>query len=103
MKKACQEENIEDYNRLADIISCSNKFGSKRLSFACHHGSLFIAHRLIERGKDVNASDWMGRTALHLASNSNHSSVAKLLIESGADVNSADRNGCTSLHYAVLH
>jgi len=63
-----------------------------------------IVIRLIERGADVNARNYVGYTALHtLACNWDYegtsSKIAKLLLEKGADVN-ARAEGLTALEIA---
>ena len=45
------------------------------------------AHRLIDRGAEVTATDQIGRTALHAAVETGRISLAQHLIGSGADVN----------------
>ena len=45
---------------------------------------------LIEKGADVDAKDWKGRTALMGAALKGHTETVKLLIEKGADVNARD-------------
>ena len=56
---------------------------------------------------DLNAEDFLRRTALHLVSQRGHSNVAQILIlkstESKINLNAKDRCGYTALHLASLH
>ena len=56
---------------------------------------------LLERGADVNFTDFIGRTPLMEAAQSGHENVVKLLLEKGANVNSKDKFGQSSLSLAA--
>jgi ankyrin repeat protein len=60
-------------------------------------GSSEVAKMLIEAGADVNANDYMGKTALILAYQEGNEEIVKLLIDGGADVNAEDKEGQTAL------
>jgi len=68
---------------------------------AAGNGDTETAVALIEKGANIHATDWFGRTPLHWAARSGHTKTALALIESGANVNAADRHGYTPLHLAV--
>ena len=60
-------------------------------------GALRISHLLIERGADLNARDWMGRTPLFRAAFGVNTTMIDLLAASGANMNIADNTGRTAL------
>ena len=45
---------------------------------------------LLDAGADPNASDWLGKTALHFAAEKGDLEAAQLLIERGADINAVE-------------
>ena len=56
----------------------------------------------VERGADVNATDFNGRTALEVAIRGNHPDIARKLIKLGADPNQAiGKRGDKLIHLAV--
>ena len=56
----------------------------------------------VERGADVNATDFNGRTALEVAIRGNHPDIARRLIKLGADPNQAiGKRGDKLIHLAV--
>ena len=56
------------------------------LHYACWHGELEIAKKLIEKGADVNASNFDNRTPLHIAAQFGHMDLVKILVEHGANL-----------------
>jgi len=59
--------------------------------------------KLINRGKDVNARDYLDRTPLLYSLQKDRLSISKMLISAGANIklNDQAKNGC--LHYAIQH
>jgi len=69
---------------------------------AVRDGNIEEVKKAIAAGKDVNAEDDKGITALHSAAMMGHIEIADLLIAKGADVNAKDEiTGWTPLHYAA--
>jgi ankyrin repeat protein len=70
---------------------------------AARKGEVDSVKRLLAEGADVNARDWMGRTAwLHACEFARASpQVVALLLAAGADPNTADRAGVTALMEAA--
>ena len=67
-------------------------------------GNIEAVKQHLEAGTDVNASDNLGRTALHKASGwQGQSEIVELLISNGADVNAKRSDGAIPLHYAVYY
>lgn len=65
-------------------------------------GNLNTVKSFLDKGRDPDARDGAGYTALHYASRSGHEEVCELLLEQGADVNAQTRSGkVSSLHRAA--
>lgn len=60
------------------------------------------AEALLDGGADANATDGIGRTALHSASFHDRGPVAELLIDRGANIHAKDTDGLSPLHAAAL-
>jgi ankyrin repeat protein len=58
------------------------------------------ARELLEKGADVNARRYPGRTAIIWAATNGDLEMAKMLIGCGADVNARDEKGKSVLHHA---
>lgn len=80
-----------------EIGAYDSKFS---LRTALHYGlPNELVRRLIQRGEDINARDYYGRTPLHALACSHAYDIA-FLIELGAQVNMRDNYGNTPLHFA---
>ena len=73
------------------------------LQLAASEGKLSQVQWLVEMGENVDAMDYLGRTALVLAIINHQYYVAVFLITVGANVNLADSNGITPLHHVCNH
>lgn len=51
--------------------------------------------------KDINESDYEGRTALHIAASEGHLNIVKYLVNHGSDVDIKDSRGNTALDDAI--
>lgn len=74
------------------------------LMCAAIYGNNSAVKLLLEKGSKVDATNTLGRSALHLAATSERSStsdVIKTLQDAGADSNLKDENGLTPLLYAA--
>ena len=74
---------------------------NNKLIEAARRGKLAFVKKLLDDGADVNATNYIGQTALMLAAANRHVDVVKLLLEHGADVNATDDIGRTALMLAV--
>lgn len=83
----------------------ANDHESTRQVTALHNaaaqGHLRILKLLIERGADVNVTDWHGNTPLINAAYFGHMDVVKALLEKGANVNTISKEGTTALIAAI--
>ena len=73
--------------------------GETVLSVAAGTGNLSMVKLLVQRGADINATDFWGGNAVTSASAGGYSDVVRFLVDHGADVN-ADDDGATALGYA---
>lgn len=71
------------------------------LCMAASRGDTNALERMINRGTNINVTDYDGRTALHLAASENQVETIEWLIKKGADVNVTDRFGGTPLQDAI--
>src|SRR5205814_10147536 len=62
------------------------------------HGA--VTRILLQKGSDLNARSYDGKSALHLAVSEGHEEVSRLLLERGADFLRA-YNGRTALYWAA--
>ena len=62
---------------------------------------LEVVKLLLEKGAEVDAANWQGRTLLMAAAKEGHPEIAELLLEKGADVNAEDNTGRPALMYAT--
>ena len=56
---------------------------------------------LIEKGSDINATDFSGQTALHYAARRGYQEIVELLLANGANVNTKDNKGLTPAEMAM--
>jgi hypothetical protein len=73
---------------------------NKDLLTAATKGDLTKVEDALNRGADINCTDWDGRVPLHLSSKRGYQETVKLLLEHGADVDCTDKYGRTALDIA---
>ena len=56
------------------------------LHYACWHGEVEIVKKLIEKGANINATNFDNRTPLHIAAQYGCLDVVKILVEHGANL-----------------
>lgn len=90
MLKICLERDI-------DLNSGNPENGITPLMLATELGYHRICELLIDAGADVNASDFLGNTALHMAAQGygEQTSIIKTLLRRGADPKATNDDGLT--------
>ena len=74
----------------------------KKLIEVCIEGDVKGVQQALDRGEDVNQTDFNYRTGLMEAAGNNYPAIVKILIARGADVNKLNKNGgSNALHYCV--
>ncbi|KAL9014436.1 MAG: hypothetical protein Q9173_000918 [Seirophora scorigena] len=74
---------------------------NKALYLAAENGHEDTVQMLLDNGPDVNASDWIGSTALDMAVPGGHEKTVRVLLQNGANLKSRDAYENTALHWAV--
>ena len=97
--------DIEQVERFLDEgtqVDARDAEGITALMYASYHGQESIVNLLIERGANINASEYVdGRTALMDSSINGQSEMVELLLNRGADINAKSSTGWTALMWAV--
>ena len=97
--------DIEQVERFLDEgtqVDARDAEGITALMYASYHGQESIVNLLIERGANINASEYVdGRTALMDSSINGQSEMVELLLNRGADINAKSNTGWTALMWAV--
>lgn len=97
--------DIEQVERFLDEgtqVDARDAEGITVLMYASYHGQESIVNLLIERGANINASEYVdGRTALMDSSINGQSEMVELLLNRGADINAKSNTGWTALMWAV--
>ena len=101
LSRAIEQNNILQFSEIFDRLLADKSFdlngedeyGQTLLGSAVEDGRLEIIDILIDRGVDVNSSDY----ALHLAIEYANLQVIDLLLDRGANIDRLDCNGCTPI------
>ncbi len=84
-----------------------NSFGRTSLHTICRDdggdGALDMLKTLVEMGIDINATDYVGETALMNASLNRYTHCARYLLEHGADPSIVGSDGTAAIHFAALY
>jgi ankyrin repeat protein len=103
--RAIREGNEGEVVRLLDadpeLLESIDDRRQSPLIAAAAAGHLGIVGLLIERGANINATGFMGRTALHWAGHEGREDMVALLLSKGAQANSRSENGATPLMFAA--
>jgi Ankyrin repeats (many copies) len=105
LRWAIEQNNIFQFSEMLDRLLADKSFDLNRedeygrtlLGSAVEDGRLEIIKILLDRGIDVNSSDY----ALHLAIEYANLQVIDLLLDRGANIDRLERNGCTPILLAV--
>ncbi|XP_050307400.1 uncharacterized protein LOC126744096 [Anthonomus grandis grandis] len=84
----------------ADTRDCSD---NTALIIAAEAGRIDSVGVLLSHAADVNAKNFVSRTALQHAILHGHENIAKLLIDSGANVEDLDGYGLSALAYSITY
>ena len=102
---ALTQGNIEQVERFLDDgtqVDARDAEGITALMYASYYGQESVVNLLIERGANINASEYVdGRTALMDSSINGQSEMVELLLNRGADINAKSNTGWTALMWAV--
>lgn len=85
-----------------EIMNVSDLDCRTPLHQACGENNIGLVSLMTSaRNCDINAQDFMRRTALHWAAVAGYTQMLELLLERGADDSIPDESGATPLHYAA--
>lgn len=105
---ACEAGNLAHIKQalpFIEDINLRNKQGWSALIIAAYHGHQDIVETLLQRGANVNSTNYKGTTALMYAlshyENSHSDAVFQYLIKMGADVDMTDMHGKTIKDYII--
>lgn len=82
------------------VLEMSARWRGSRLHRAAKGGKVDKVRALLELGRDTNASDSNGKTALHWAVEKGHKEIVEMLVPV-TDVKISDDIGWTALHFAA--
>ena len=74
---------------------------STSLHLAAKGGHKQTVMLLLDRGAQLNMTDYTGRTPLHWAADRGHKDVVEVLLNTGADISAVTNGWYTPLHYAA--
>lgn len=79
------KKHITKYNKYEET------FNTYLLLEASNKNDILIIKKLIEKGININSTDYDKRTALHIATSSNNLEIVKFLVDNNADMELRDR------------
>ncbi|PGH18362.1 hypothetical protein AJ79_00428 [Helicocarpus griseus UAMH5409] len=97
------DEVLDDWLALGYGIEIRDTKDWSALKWAVHLNQVAAAHRLIQRGAEVNQIIHGGFTELHRAASQGNEELILILLKYGADINTKDDQGNTPLHCALNH
>ena len=97
------ERQISRNQNYADIreLLIANGAEISSIHVAAQVGDVNKVTAYLDRGKDINAKDKNGRTALHIAVINNQKDIVGLLINRGANINAEDNRQITPIDLAT--
>jgi len=101
-KYACGKGHLHIIRMMLDHADIQDEDGRLTpLILAAKNTHDSVVKLLIKRGALIDATDQIGRTALHVACDNNNRSTALELLDLGCNVSAIDKKGNTSLHYCA--
>ena len=101
-KYACGKGHMHVIRLMLDHADIQDEDGRLTpLILAAKNSHDSVVRLLVRRGALIDATDQIGRTALHVACDNNNRSTALELLDLGCGVSAVDKKGNTSLHYAA--
>ena len=101
-KYACGKGNIDIIRLMLDAADIQDEDGRMTsLILAAKNAHDDVVRLLVQRGAPVDATDVVGRTALHVACDNGNRGTALELLDLGAAVNAVDKKNNSSLHYCA--
>ncbi|GMI46995.1 hypothetical protein TrCOL_g11124 [Triparma columacea] len=101
-KYACGKGHMHVIRLMLDHADIQDEDGRLTpLILAAKNAHDSVVKLLIKRGALIDATDQIGRTALHVACDNNNRSTALELLDLGCQVSAVDKKGNTALHYCA--
>ena len=95
-------KKVEEAFKEGADVNMKHDNGVWFLLVASGHGNARMVNLLLEKGIDINITDYYNNTALSSAVRNAEYDVVELLLEKGADINKENNDGDTPLIHAII-